>query len=143
MPIDCAFNGCDKLIETVNGVGYVDKWVVSCDKSVTKVELKADTVGIAGWAFETCSSLTEVTISQSVKSICDSAFRYCSSLMKITIPDSVTSVGEEAFYYCFKLTDINYNGSMEEWKNMEDGKNLRYQTGNYVVHCTDGDIKKS
>ena len=115
-----AFNGCDKLIETVNGVGYVDKWAVSCDRAVTKVELKADTVGIAGWAF------------------------YCGdSLTSVTIPDSVTSIGYEAFFACSRLTDINYNGSMEEWNKIEKSESWNRSTGNYVVHCTDGDIKKS
>ena len=208
-----AFDDCgDGLIKYLKGVGYVDKWAVSCNRAVTKVELKADTVGIAGDVFSGLSSLTEVTIPQGVKSICDNAFSHCSSLTSVNIPDGVTSIGDWAFYgchsltsinipdsvtsmgdsafnncggltsvvigngvesigsdafnsctsltsitipgsvtsidnyafcVCSKLTDINYNGSMEEWNNIVKAESWDHQTGKYVVHCTDGDIKKS
>ena len=94
-----AFDDCgDGLIKYLKGVGYVDKWAVSCDSAVTKVELKTDTVGIAGYAFSGCSSLTEVTIPQGVKSICDNAFSHCSSLTSVNIPDSVKSIAGLKIY---------------------------------------------
>ena len=199
-----AFSYCgDGFIKYLKGVGYVDRWVVECDTSITKVELKADTVGVADSAFFWCSSLTSITIPDSVTSIGDGAFgngcaltgvyitdiaawckikfydydsnplyyahnlylnnelvtdlvvldrvtsigdyafRGCSGLTSVTIGNGVTSIGARAFSDCSKLTDINYNGSMEEWNKIEKGENWNSSTGNYVVHCTDGDIKKS
>lgn len=98
-----AFGGCRGLIQTENGVQYVDKWVVGFDESVTSVTLRSDTVGIAEKAFFACSRLTRITIPNSVTSIGGSAFGYCSGLTRITIPNSVTSIGYEAFYGCSGL----------------------------------------
>ena len=95
-----AFDGCINLIQKVDGVGYVDKWVVDCDSSVTAANLRSDTVGIADDAFYGCKTLKSVTIPDSVTSIGSSVFEGCSSLTSVTIPDSVTSIGNYAFSGC-------------------------------------------
>ncbi len=105
-----AFSGCDKLIKTIKGVSYVDKWVIECEKSVTKVELKADTVGIA-----------------------DSAFQYCSSLTSITIPDSVTSIGSYAFDNCSSLKRV-YITDIAAWCNIKFGDNPFYYAHNLYLY---------
>ncbi len=95
---------------------------------------------IGNSAFEYCSSLTSVTIPDSVTSIGSDAFEYCSSLTSIIIPDSITSIGDRAFWACRSLTDITYEGTKAQWKAMEKGYSWNYNTGNYTIHCTDGDI---
>ena len=107
-----AFEGCINLIQKDNGVGYVDKWVVDCDSSVTAANLRSDTVGIAGSAFSGCKTLQSVTIPDSVTSIGESAFRNCSSITSITIPDSVTSIENYAFYNCRSLTSVTIPDSV-------------------------------
>ena len=42
-----AFEGCSGIIEIENGVSYVDGWVIDCDSSITSVELRDGTRGIA------------------------------------------------------------------------------------------------
>ena len=79
----------------------------------------------------------------SVTRIGDSAFAWCSGLTSITIPDSVTSIGMEAFAYCGNLTDITVNGTMEQWSSISKGDDWNYKTGNYTIHCTNGDISKN
>ena len=101
-----AFSGCTNLIQKVNGVSYVDKWVVGCDSSVTSVSLRNNTVGIGDRAFYDCSSLTSIVIPNSVTSIGEDAFIYCSSLENIKIPGSVTYIGADAFFDCGSLTYI-------------------------------------
>ena len=100
-----AFYGCT-CVKTIDGVSYVDKWLIKCDKSVTAVAIKGDTVGIASFAFCDCSSLTEITIPDNVTSIGYGAFYNCTSLTEITIPDSVTSIGSYAFRFCSNLESI-------------------------------------
>ncbi len=220
-----AFRYCDKLLAE-NGVSYVDKWVVGCAVEVKQAELKADTVGISDYAFDSrgsivsltignkvkhigngafslCISLTSITLPASVERIgdgafyrCDSltginvsegngyyksiqgnlytadgktlvqyaigktdtafvlpesvtnigneAFHWCGSLTSITIGNSVKSIGDEAFGGCRSLADINYNGTKAEWAQIEKGAGWTFseRTGNFTVHCTDGDLTR-
>ena len=99
---------------------------------------------IRGNAFYRCDNLNSVTIPSSVTSIGDYAFSECSSLAEITIPSGVTSIGGYAFYKCINLnsvtipknikniyscafkdceslTDVYYEGSEEDWKNIKIG----------------------
>ena len=77
----------------------------------------------------------------SVTSIGAMAFMGCGGLTSITIPDSVTRIGSSAFDNCSELTSIYYTGTKDQWYAIsksvwDDG------TGDYIVHCTDGDIPK-
>ena len=47
------------------------------------------------------------------------AFEACSDLTSITIPNSVTSIGNYAFSRCDRLKDVYYEGSKEDWENIE------------------------
>lgn len=97
---------------------------------------------IGDFVFSNCTSLTNIVIPDSVKSIGWGTFYYCESLVNITIPDSVTSIGKSAFSSCTKLTNINYRGTKAQWNAINKGYDWDLITGNYTIHCTDGDIKK-
>ncbi len=112
------FENCSKLIEYEDGVYYIDNWVIDCDPSVTIVNLRANTVGIAEMAFGDSSmnsrnpALTSITIPNSVTSISDAAFAYCRNLTSITIPSSVTSINYGTFAGCESLTSITIPNSV-------------------------------
>ena len=101
-----AFSGCSEIIQTENGVSYVDDWVIDCGTSVRSVQLRVGTKGVADSAFSGCSFLSSIVIPDSVKSIGSCAFYGCSGLSSIIIPDGVTSIGERAFLGCSGLTSI-------------------------------------
>lgn len=94
-------------------------------------------------AFSGCAELTSVTIPESVTSIGGRAFFDCSSLTNIAIPGSVTSIGYDAFRGCSGLTSITFNGTKAQWNAISKGSSWNSNTGNYTIHCTDGDIPKS
>lgn len=77
---DSAFSGCNQLIESENGVEYVDKWVVGYTGNPTTITLRENTVGIADFVFYECSSLTSIVMSDSVTHIGTGAFFDCSNL---------------------------------------------------------------
>ena len=85
---DFAFDGCTQAIKIENGVGYVDKWAVDFDNSVTEVTLRNDTVGIADSAFFGYYRLTTVVIPDSVKAIGGNAFAHCYGLTAVTLEDT-------------------------------------------------------
>ena len=114
--------------------------VVGCKSSVIPDD--GSVTSISDYAFYECTSLTSITIPDSVTSIGDYAFSGCTALTSITIPDSVTGIGGEAFYGCSALTSINYSGTKDQWNAISKGELWNNNTGDYVIHCTDGDISK-
>ncbi len=81
-----AFDGCDKLIQTRNGVQYVGGWAVGADKKITEITVEDGTVGIAREAFARCESAKRATVADSVRNICVRSFFGCDSLEEITLP---------------------------------------------------------
>ena len=136
-----AFSGCStNLIEKENGVSYVDSWVIDFDESVSSVELREGTRGIADSAFENCTNLTTVTIPDSVTSIGIYAFRYCDGLTSVTIPDSVTSIGFGAFSDCSGLKYVTFEGTVAEWNVIEKGISWSLSCPFTYVECSDGTV---
>ncbi len=129
---DDAFSGCRGVIQIEGGVHYVDKWVVGCDTSVTRVSLRSDTKGIGDDVFYGCSGLTSITIPDSVTSIGSSAFYGCSGLTNITIPDSVTSIGSYAFSDCTGLTTVSLPTSIRQLGSQAFGNCTALQTIEYA-----------
>ena len=56
---------------------------------------------------------------------------------------NVTNIGDSAFKSCGNLTSITFNGTKEQWDSITKGTDWDKDTGDYTVHCTDGDIVKS
>lgn len=129
-----AVRNCPKAVETVDGVTYVDKWLLRCDPSITELNIRPDTVGLAEYAvcggldggfegltsvvipnsvrylcngvFENCLGLKSITLSENLREIPSRAFYECYSLKSITIPSGVTEIGEDAFYLCRSLVNV-------------------------------------
>ena len=113
-----AFSGCStNLIEKENGVSYVDSWVIDFDESVSFVELREGTRGIA-----------------------DSAFEYCTNLTTVIIPNSVTSIGIYAFRGCSGLKYVKFEGTVAEWNVIEKGFSWSLSCPFTYVECSDGDV---
>lgn len=139
-------------------------------RSISRAEIPAEYDGkpvtaIRASAFDSCGLLAEVYIPESVKFIGASAFYCCRSLTAVDIPDGVTTVGEwafggctslesvalpesvtdvnaNAFKYCRALCEINYSGTCTQWSAVTKKAGWNYGTGEYVVHCADGDTQK-
>lgn len=97
---------------------------------------------IPTYAFKDCTGLTSITIPDSVISIDSYAFENCTGLTSMTIGKGVTSIDSYAFLDCTGLTNINFNGTKSQWNAISKGYRWNYNTGNYTIHCTDGDIPK-
>jgi hypothetical protein len=97
---------------------------------------------------------TKAVISYGTTDISD-WFSECETLTTVNIPDTVTKM-EGTFFNCTSLRDIYFQGSMAAWEATYKDETeydpitgeitqyaWDYGTGDYVVHCTDGDIYKN
>ncbi len=142
---DYAFRYCSSLesITIPDSMTSIGEYAFYNCSSLTSITIPSSVTSIRQGAFQDCSSLTSINLPDGVTSIGRYAFNGCSSLTSITIPDSVKFIGNSAFYNCRLLTDITYEGTKAQWESIEKGYSWNNNTGNYTVHCTDGDISKS
>lgn len=140
---DYAFYNCYSLSsvlipEGVRSIGF--SAFRSCS-SLSSLDLPSEMSKIEGNAFWECDALTSVTIPDGIKRIIGATFLSCGNLAVVRIPDSVISIGNKAFEECSRLVEIHYNGTKEQWKAIDKGKDWKKHVGSLKVHCTNGDIK--
>ena len=156
-----AFSECTSLSSVTigNNVTSIGAAAFSDCSSLTSVTIPNSVTSIEYGTFSYCKNLTSVTIPNSVTSIGDEVFYRCSSLKNITIPDSVTSIGDHAFFECELVTltmgngvnyidscaflnceqlyEVNYNGTVAQWKAINVDSNNSNLT-KAIIKCTDG-----
>ena len=109
------------LKNNINPLIYMKK-IPSCfayKLDIKEFVIPDNVISIGSGAFENCSILTDVIIGSGTTYIYNYAFNNCERLASITIPKSVVYIGRGAFRNCSKLKDVYYEGSEEDWKNIE------------------------
>ena len=165
-----AFEGCRLAVLTLSldNLGEIEFKDYLGNNGLIQNLILTSTTNIFSGTFEDCM-IVNVTIPSSVTSIGSYAFYYCSSLTNITIPNSVTSIGDRAFYGCSSLTtvtfgensqlenigsyafedcsslqDVYYNGTIEDWCNIEfDGSSsnpMKYAENFYMRNGSEYDL---
>lgn len=132
----------NSIIPDDGSVTSIGNYAFCACKELTSITIPSNVTSIGDCAFSSCEELTIITIPNSVTSMGDYAFIDCKELTGITIPSSVTSIGKGTFSWCTKLEVINFNGTKDQWNAMQKGDGWDKNTGEYVIHCTDGDITK-
>ena len=153
-----AFEDCTSLtnINIPNGVTRIYPHAFSGCSSLTSIIIPDSVTYIGTDAFKDCpietvaipakyissidNSVLKTVVITSGEAIGGHAFEDCSSLISITIPASVTHIYDEAFLNCTNLTSITFKGTKDQWNSIQVGSNWSYNTGDFTVHCTDGEI---
>ena len=138
-----AFYECINLASVTigNGVTSIEESAFSGCSSLASVTIGNGVTSIEESVFSGCESLTSVTIPDSVTRIGDYVFSNCTSLTSVTIPNSVTKIGDYVFDCCDELTSITFEGTKEQWTSIRKGSKWITANGDFIIHCTDGDIK--
>ena len=159
------FSGCTNLkrVALSRNTTKIGDYVFGDCSSLTEISIPDSVKSIGLSAFGGCKILTSITIPNGIMYIGSGAFKYSgltsitipdgitgidagmfssSNLTDITIPNSVTWIGEEAFQDCSKLKTIDFNGTVQQWNNVYKAYMWNIRTGDYTVHCTDGDVAK-
>ena len=107
--------------------------VIPTDGSVTRI---GDT------AFARQHGLESIAITKGITSIDRGAFVDCKNLRSIVISDSVKTIGNSAFNGSSALEMITFNGTIEQWQAINKDSSWDYNTGTYIIYCTDGEMAK-
>ena len=115
------------------GVKSIGRDAFSCCYDLKSVVIPDSTESIEPGAFYNCSSLESVMIGEGLRTLGivkwsyrgdedSGAFEGCVNLKSITLPGSLKVIGSWTFERCEALTEILYQGSRADWKNIEIGK---------------------
>ncbi|MDR3217326.1 MAG: leucine-rich repeat domain-containing protein [Clostridiaceae bacterium] len=116
---DYAFYECSILqtVKTSNGLISIGSYAFR-RSGLIEIEIPDGVTSIKEHAFEDCKRLTKINIPEGVTNIEDLTFDCCCSLEDIVISCSVTHIGK-AFNSCSQINHVHYNGSKEEWYNID------------------------
>lgn len=130
-------------LKILGGVLYGKNYVIGLAEKVKDVVI-LNPSGIVDEAFLNETSIEKVTLSSPLRhlTISFSSFSGCTSLKEVNLSRGVRGIEYRAFFKCVNLTDINYDGNIQSWKEINKTSGWNDETGNYVVHCSDGDILK-
>lgn len=164
-----AFFGCSSLTEVVipEGVTLIGAFAFEDCSNLVSVTLPRSLTNIGNGAFQNCTSLKSITLPEEIQSLIieSHAFSNCNSLTEIVFPgnvtkiadgicknssqiekvrisSSVTSIGAQAFYGCSLLNQIHFDGTVEQWEAIQKGDGWDWDTGDYVVKCSNGILQK-
>ena len=82
-------------------------------------------------------NLQAVYLPDSLEEIMGDPFVFCPKLTRIRIGKGIRTIDGDAIPFS-DVTDIDYNGTMAQWCQVDRGKALG--SGRVMVHCLDGDI---
>ena len=87
------------------------------------------------------TDLTEIVIPEGVDSIYTYAFARCKELLFVTLPHSIEFIDRAVFTGCNFLSEVRYNGTVEEWNNIDRHDKWLSVSGILTVKvvCKDGE----
>ena len=123
------FSDCESLAEIVFEEGTQletigDYCFIGCS-SLNEVEIPDTVTLVDEYAFTECEAIKGAKLSNKMTKISVGTFKKCDNLTKAYIPKSVKTMGQTIFE-CLggsKLSDIYYEGSESDWKNIEIEQN--------------------
>ena len=150
----CGSNSFEVVITSGTSIG--DSAFRDC--GLTSITIPDSVTSIGQYAFYECTKLTSIIVVEGntkyhstgnclIETATKTLILGCKTSViptdgSVTIGGSVTYIGENAFAYCSRLTSITFNGTIAQWNAISKYNQWNYGTGNYTIHCTDGDIPK-
>lgn len=96
-------------------------------------------------AFANCENIESIEIGANITTINSETFYKCTKLKQVKFGANIVEIESWAFKKCSALQDIYFDGSIEQWKKLleKSAEDWDEDTGNYIVHCTDGKISSN
>lgn len=107
---------------------------------INTIEIPSNIKVIEENAFES-SKLHSCVMSEGLTHIRDSAFYRCEQLESITIPKTVEWLGDFVFDQCSSLKEIQYKGTIKQFKNITVSDLFLSESRVEKIVCSDGVIE--
>lgn len=88
-----------------------------------------------------CHNIEYIKLPKNLIEIKNGFMYLCKNLQIVEIPKSVNIIRSAAFGDCFNLKQIIYNGTINEWDNIQKDEEWNIGTKDFIIHCTNGDIQ--
>lgn len=133
------FKGSHLLdIELPDTLQYLGSEVFSFCEYLKDIRIPDSVTEIEDSCFMGCTNLEKIILSKRLLFISPSMFTQCSSLRDLTIPSSVVQINTAPFSKCYNLTKLNYEGTVEEWDNIEKSDTWNLHSSISRIICTNG-----
>ena len=70
----------------------------------------------------------------------EGTFSSCTNLKSLTIPQTIDIIEQNAFTNCDNLMDVYYNGTIEQWNELDIDYNGNAALESATIHCSNGDV---
>ena len=101
------FDGVSEAEENVDGIIYIDNWLINATNTAQTLNLKNEIRGIASNpGFNKIENLTTITLPSTIQTIPDNCFSQCTKLEEVISLGNVRSIGKSAFYGCSALESL-------------------------------------
>lgn len=111
------------------------------------IEIPMNITSLSNNAFAYCDKLVEVIIDATRFNIPAQCFQNCTSLTTVSIGANLSrmlnQLSNSCFESCTSLKNINYNQTTSKWNTISKMSRWNANTGNYTIHCTNGDLPKT
>ena len=84
--------------------------------------------------------IKSLVLSEGINGIVSQAFCNCKNLQEVTLPNSLYVIDILVFAGCTSLMKIKYQGTKEEWSNVEKGEDWNLDVPAEFVTCLDGEV---
>lgn len=152
-----AFSGCRKIqqIAIPATMEAIDAWAFFECVGLTKVEISdlrkwydiafggvySNPVQLAGALYVGDELLTELIVPEEITVIGAWTFAGCKDLKEVTLHASITEIGQRAFLHCDTLSRFTYPATLDAWRQVVLGTYWDFSIEEYVIACTDKEIK--
>ena len=117
-----AFAVCDSLtgVHLPAGLTELPDNIFFWSQNLYDVTIPGSVTSIGSGAFSG-TNIRILTLPEGITSIGEKVFQSCFQLQIINIPQSVISIGNNAFADCYNLSVIVYDGTQEQWNQINIG----------------------
>lgn len=131
-----------KHVVIPEGVTTIE-WRAFCGDAIEEITIPESVTEVGNYVFDGCARLKTVHIKNTV--IGNFMFPQCTALSNVTVSAKLQKIGENVFTYCTALTTITFEGTTQQWNDVQKGTNWDGKSGQEPgvsalsrVQCTDG-----